>query len=100
MQIRGDSSQLERGKHTHLQERQEQDPGNCRPVGLRTCSWQGWSSFQTKDKLCLTSQIAFYNETAGCVDEGSAMDVTYLDFRKAFDMFSYTMLKAKMRRTE
>jgi len=34
------------------------------------------------------------------VDEGSAMDVTYLDFRKAFDMFSYTMLKAKMRRTE
>lgn len=41
----------------------------------------------TEDKLCLTSLIAFCDETTSSVDERRVMDAIYLDFNKAFGMF-------------
>jgi len=83
----------------------KEDPGNYRPVSLTSIpgmvmeklileviikqveekkvirsSQHGF----TKGKSCLTNRIAFYNGMTGWVDEGSAVDVVYLDFSKAF----------------
>ncbi|KAK4817981.1 hypothetical protein QYF61_003634 [Mycteria americana] len=41
-----------------------------------------------KGKSGLTNLTAFYNEGTTLVDEGTAMDVVYLDFSKAFDSVS------------
>lgn len=38
----------------------------------------------TKKESCLTSLVDFYNEAAGWVDEGSVVNVVYLDFKTAF----------------
>ncbi|CAM5091720.1 unnamed protein product [Eretmochelys imbricata] len=50
----------------------------------------------TNGKSCLTNLIAFYNEITGSVDEGKAVDVLFLDFSKAFDMVSYSILGSKL----
>lgn len=46
----------------------------------------------SKDKSCLTNFIAFYNEVTGAVEEQKAVDVLYLDFSKAFDAVSYSLI--------
>ncbi|PKU37685.1 rna-directed dna polymerase from mobile element jockey- hypothetical protein [Limosa lapponica baueri] len=46
----------------------------------------------TKGKSRLTNLIAFYNDTTGWIDEGRAVDVVYLDFSKAFDTVSHSIL--------
>lgn len=38
----------------------------------------------------MTHLINFYDEMTGLVDEGRAMDIVYLDFRKALDTFPIT----------
>ncbi|KAK4806176.1 hypothetical protein QYF61_001099 [Mycteria americana] len=50
----------------------------------------------TKGKSCLTNMITFYDEMTGLVDEGRAVDIVYLDFRKAFDTVSPKILIEKL----
>jgi len=52
----------------------------------------------TKGKLCLTNPIDFYDGMTGWVGEGRAVDVIYLDFSKAFDTVSHTVLLGKLRK--
>ena len=58
----------------------------------------GWNTFLVRRKLlnpshrgilkarsCLTNMLCFFEETTKWIDEGSPVDIIYLDFHKDFD---------------
>ena len=49
-----------------------------------------------KARSCLTNLLCFFEEITKWVDEGSPVDVIYLDFQKAFDKVPHQRLNLKL----
>ena len=50
-----------------------------------------------KARSCLTNLLCFFKEITKWVDEGSPVDVVYLDFQKAFDKVLHQRLLLKLK---
>ena len=50
-----------------------------------------------KSKSCLTNLLCFFEEITKWVDEGSPVDIIYLDFQKAFDKLPHQRLILKLK---
>ncbi|GAB0178736.1 mitochondrial enolase superfamily member 1 [Grus japonensis] len=96
---------------------QKEDPGSYRPVSLTSIPGKIMERFilsvltrQVQDnqgirpsqhefmkgRSCLTNLISFCGQVTHLVDEGKAVDVIYLDFSKAFDTVSDSILLEKL----
>lgn len=71
-------------------------------IAWKTIPWKNkkviWGSQQgfMKEKPSITNPVHFCDERTSLVDEGSAVDVVYLDFSEAFDRFSHNNLIGKL----
>ena len=50
-----------------------------------------------KVRSCLTNMLCFLEEITKCIDEGSPVDIIYLDFQKAFDKVPHQRLLLKLK---
>jgi len=96
---------------------QKGDPGNYRPLSLTLVQGKIMEQFIlsvltghvmdnqgirpskhgfTKGRSCLTNLISFYDQVTHLVNEAKAVDVVYLNFRKAFDIVPHSILLEKL----
>ena len=50
-----------------------------------------------KARSCLTKMLCFLEDITKWIDEGSPVDITYLDFLKAFDKVQHLRLLLKLK---
>ena len=50
-----------------------------------------------KARFCLTNMLCFFEEITKWIDEGSPVDIIYLDFQKAFDKVPHQRLLLKLK---
>ena len=49
------------------------------------------------ERSCLTNMLCFFEEITKWIDEGSPVDIIYLDFQKAFDKVPHQILLLKLK---
>jgi len=95
----------------------KEDPGSYRPISLTLVPGKTMEQFTLsaltshvknnqgirpsqhgfmKGRSCFTNLISFYDQVTRLVDEGKAVDVVRLDFSKAFDAVSHSILPEKL----